>query len=186
MIREIVTYPDPRLNQKAEAVKRFDPKLRTLAKDMIETLYNTEGVGLAGPQVGVLKRIFVMKLKDKDGKPLGGHSLKGESLVLVNPEILESSLEGEEGIEGCLSIPEIGAFVMRSKRIVVQARNEWGKSKRYALEGLIARVMLHEIDHLNGILFFARVESDQKLFPMAALEAEIERQKQEQEKGRPI
>ncbi|MGB0387284.1 MAG: peptide deformylase [Ardenticatenaceae bacterium] len=181
MIRELVIYPNKLLSMKAEPVKRFDPQLRALAKDMIETLNNTEGVGLAGPQIGVLQRLFVMKLKDKEGKPLGGHNLKGETRVLVNPQLLAVSHEVEEGIEGCLSIPDIAAFVMRPKQIVMQARNEWGKSKRYMVDGLLARVMLHEMDHLDGLLFFDRVEGDDKLVPMAVLEAELERQKQEKE-----
>ena len=175
MIREIVIHPDPRLQQKATLVKRFSPPLRRLAKDMLETLYSTDGVGLAGPQIGVMERIFVMKLRDEDGDPLGGHKLKGKSLVLVNPEIVAVSEEEEEGIEGCLSIPEIGAWVTRPIRVIVQARNEWGKPKRYDVQGLLARIMQHEIDHLDGILYFSRIENQDKLFPMAALEAEIER-----------
>jgi len=183
MIREIVIHPDPRLQQKAAPVEKFGPKLRRLAKDMLETLYSTEGVGLAGPQIGVMERIFVMKLKDQEGNPLGEHNLKGNSLVLVNPEIMAISKEEEEGIEGCLSIPEIGALVIRSTRVVVQARNEWGKAKRYDARGVLARVMLHEIDHLDGILFFSRVESEECLFPMEVLEAELERIRAEKEQN---
>ncbi len=181
MIREIVIHPDPRLLQKAAPVGKFGPKLRRLAKDMLETLYSTDGVGLAGPQIGVMERIFVMKLKDQEGKPLGEHNLKGNSLVLVNPEVLAISEEEEEGIEGCLSIPEIGALVVRSKRVVVQARNEWGKAKRYDAQGVLARVMLHEIDHLDGILFFSRVKNQECLFPMEALEEELARLRAEDE-----
>lgn len=181
MIREIVLHPDPRLEKKVAPIKKFGPELRRLAKDMLETLYNTDGVGLAGPQIGVMERIFVMKLRDEDGNPFGGHKVKGNSLVLVNPEVLELGEEEKEAIEGCLSIPEVGAFVTRPTRVVMQARNEWGKAKRYDVGELLARIMLHELDHLDGILFFSRVESDKHLFPMAALEEEIAKARAEHE-----
>jgi peptide deformylase len=163
-IREIVFHPNETLRRRAAPVEQFDPALRALAKDMLETMQAAEGVGLAGPQVGVPQRIFVMRVKEQESRVAPDDPLAGKALVLVNPEIMEESLEMEEAMEGCLSIPGYAGLVERHRRIVVQARNEWGKAKRYIVEGYVARVMQHEIDHLEGILFLDRLKGEDKLF----------------------
>ncbi len=170
-VREIVLIGDPILRQKAEPVKHFGPELRTLVRDMIETMREARGVGLAGPQVGVRQRVIVVEVPEDEEEGITGPWV-GRPFALVNPEIVEVSPEMEEGIEGCLSIPGYVGEVKRHVRVVVQGRNEWGKPRRIEAEGFLARVLQHEIDHLNGILFVDRLESREKLYRVEDLEAE--------------
>ena|SRR5437762_11299572 len=144
MILPIVKYGDPILTQKALPVTEFDEKLRKLVEDMFETMYAAPGVGLAAPQVGVLKRIFVMDCS-------GGKDPK-EKFVFINPEII--STEGEQaGDEGCLSFPGIYFDVKRPRRVVAQAFNSNGEQFRIDALDLAARCIAHETDHLDGELF---------------------------------
>ena len=161
---DIITIPDPVLRQKTLPVDRFTPALRSLAREMLATMHEAAGVGLAAPQVGLLQRLFVMEVKEDDERVPEDHPLRGKPLVLVNPEIVETSEELEEGLEACLSIPDYGGLVPRHRRVVIQARNEWGKPQRYEVDEFLARVMQHEIDHLDGILFLDRLTGDDKLF----------------------
>ncbi|MCK8823620.1 peptide deformylase [Fuchsiella alkaliacetigena] len=140
-IREI---GDPVLRTETRAVEEVNDKTRRLLKDMAETMYAADGVGLAAPQVGVSKRIIVVDI--------------GEGLLsLVNPEIIDTS--GEVcGEEGCLSIPERNKKVSRAEQIVVEALDEEGNQVKIEAEGLLARVLQHEIDHLDGILFIDKAE----------------------------
>ncbi|MDQ7030601.1 MAG: peptide deformylase [Ardenticatenia bacterium] len=169
-VREIVLIGDPILRQKAHPVERFDPELRTLVRDMIETMRQAQGVGLAAPQVGVRKRVLVFEIPvdedDEMSSSVPPSPWIGKPFALVNPEILEASQEMEEGIEGCLSIPGYVGEVRRHVRVVVQGRNEWGKPRRIEAEGFLARVLQHEIDHLNGILYVDRLESRDKLYKL--------------------
>ncbi|MEA2172698.1 MAG: peptide deformylase [Blastocatellia bacterium] len=141
---KIVHWPDPVLLTPGEPVTEFDEKLQQLVKDMFETMYEAQGVGLAAPQVGVSKRLFVMDCsggKDPD-----------QRIVMVNPEVMR--VEGEQsGEEGCLSFPNIFFPVNRSVRAIVQAHDE--KGNLFELDGmeLTARCMLHETDHCDGIVF---------------------------------
>lgn len=173
-VREVVKVPDARLRLRASERERFDPALRALAKEMLETMSVERGVGLAGPQIGVMERLFVMQVREDDERVPADHPLRGKPLVLVNPEMLERSEEREEGIEGCLSIPEYVGLVPRHRRVVVQARNEWGKPCRYEVEGFLARIMQHELDHLDGILFLDRVTGEDKLFRVEPAATPIE------------
>lgn len=134
------------LRQKAEPVKNITNRTRKLIKDMIETMYAADGAGLAAPQIGISKQIVVIDV--------------GEGpICLVNPEIIEA--EGEEiDVEGCLSIPGLRAYVKRSSRVVVNALNEKGRPIRVTGDGLLARALQHEIDHLNGILMTDRMISE--------------------------
>ena len=138
-ILEIVKDPDPVLRQKAEPVTQVTKRIRRLIKDMLETMYSANGVGLAAPQVGVSERIIVVDV--------------GEGPVaLINPEINEAS--GKEiDVEGCLSVPETFGYVERAEEVVVTGLNESGRSTRIRAEGLFARALQHEIDHLDGVLF---------------------------------
>lgn len=149
----IIKLGHPTLRKKAEAVDRFDEELSQLAADMIETMQIYNGIGLAGNQINVLKRIFVIDL-----------SLVDESLspqAYVNPAILSS--EGLDSMEeGCLSIPGVNADVDRANRLEVEYQTVEGEITRETLEGLPGRVFQHELDHLNGVLFIDRISPLQR------------------------
>jgi len=144
MVLPILKYGDPVLQKLCEPVTVFDADLEQLAKNMVETMYAAPGVGLAAPQVGVLKRFIVLDVTvgQKDGN----------LIVLVNPEIIAAEGEQFED-EGCLSIPDFTAKVHRPYRVVVSGKDIHGKEAIIEGEGLLSRVISHEIDHLNGILF---------------------------------
>lgn len=144
---EIVTYPNRVLDAPGEPVTEFDDALRRLVEDMFETMYEARGVGIAAPQVGVSKRLFVMDCSAGQDP--------AQRVALVNPEIL--AVEGEQaGDEGCLSFPGISFEVKRSLRAVVRAQDASGET--FELDGmnLTARCMLHETDHCDGIVFIDR------------------------------
>lgn len=145
-VLDIVLYPDAPLNDRAEPISEFGPALVKLANDMIETMRAEEGVGLAAPQVGLAKRVFVMCPPD------------GQPRCVVNPEL--SEMEGrEEGEEGCLSMPGIYATnVPRATRVRVQGMDELGQPVDFIAEDFEARIVQHEFDHLNGILFPERLD----------------------------
>ena len=145
MIRKIVKYGDPVLEQRCEPVDGFnEPELHQLVADMFETMKDARGIGLAAPQIGLLKRLTVIDCSAGEDPE--------QKLVLINPEILET--EGEQiGEEGCLSIPGFQGDVKRAQRVVVRARDAKGGSFELRGEGLLARAILHENDHLNGVLF---------------------------------
>jgi len=143
-ILEIKEYGEPILREKALPLKEITPEILNLIKDMAETMYTDSGVGLAAPQAGVSKRIIVI-----DGEEDG-------LIVLINPMIVKS--EGEvEDEEGCLSLPGIYSQVKRSSKVTVKALDENGDSIEITKEGLTARALQHEIDHLDGILFIDRI-----------------------------
>ena len=144
MILSIVKYGNSVLKRVAEPVTFFNETLEGLSKDMVETMYAAPGVGLAAPQVGVLTRLMVID-------PTGGEKA-GSLIVLANPEILDSDGDQYEE-EGCLSVPEFTARVHRPQRVVVSGREVDGSQKIVEGEGLLSRILSHEIDHLNGVLF---------------------------------
>lgn len=143
-------YGDPVLRKRAEPVQEITEAEVKLADDMLMTLYDTgNGIGLAATQVGILKRFLIVDIGDTDEETF-------EPLLLFNPEIL--SYEGESvAEEGCLSIPDIRADVKRPEKIIVKAMNLKGEEIGIETDGLIARVLQHEIDHLNGTLFIDRI-----------------------------
>jgi peptide deformylase len=141
----ILTLPDPVLRKKAKPVERIDAELRRLMDDMLTTMYDAPGIGLAAPQVGVLRRLIVMD-PAKDEAPKS-------PLVMVNPEILERSEEMRTHEEGCLSIPDFTAEVERPARTRVSYIDREGKKREAELEGIWSTLVQHEIDHLNGVLF---------------------------------
>ncbi len=156
MLLPIVLYPDPRLKLKSKPVTEFGPELKELAADMTETMRNANGVGLAAIQIGEAIRMMVMdEHYDQEDK--------GESTVIFNPEILEE--EGAETIEeGCLSIPDVREDVERSLVVKVKYQDLEGQQKVSRYEGLLARCVLHEIDHMNGQLFIQKVPAVKRLF----------------------
>lgn len=140
-LRTIRLDSDPILRKESKVVKEITGRVKTIIKDMIETMYHENGVGLAAPQVGILKRIFVVDIQDGFGHR-----------VFINPEITEK--KGKEmGAEGCLSLPGVTGEVERSYSIVVKALNEKGEEFTLEAEGFLARAIQHENDHLNGVLF---------------------------------
>ena len=143
-ILEIKEYGEPVLREKALLLKEITPEILNLIKDMAETMYADSGVGLAAPQVGVSKRIILV-----DGEEDG-------LIVLINPMIIKSEGEVVEE-EGCSSLPGIYSQVKRSSKVKVKALNENGDTIEITKEGLTARALQHEIDHLNGILFIDKI-----------------------------
>jgi len=158
---DIVTEPDPILHQKTKKIKTFDAKLKNLAMDMAETLFDNNGIiGLAAPQVGKLVKMIAIEYDPKrilDEEELKDSKEKAIPLViLVNPKITWKSQEKAEDIEGCLSLPDIELSVERSKEVHVLAEDIEGKKLKIRANGLFARILQHEIDHLDGILITDR------------------------------
>jgi peptide deformylase len=154
-LRTIVTTPDPVLRRKARAVNEFDPKLQSLIDDMIDTMREAPGVGLAAPQVGVSERVIVVEYAEPEEVEEGQEPKEVEPrlYVMVNPEIVKSSTETEIGVEGCLSVPLLVGEVERASTLKIRGRNRHGQSVKLKVEGWLARIFQHEIDHLNGVLF---------------------------------
>lgn len=152
-LREIRIYGDPVLRQKATAIEEMDDEVRTLAADMLETLADAEGVGLAGPQVGVRRRIIVVH-----PPPASDDSPEREpARVYVNPEVVSSSGPQESAEEGCLSIPGVYEVVKRPRNVKVRALDLEGERVEIEVEGMLSRIIQHEIDHLDGVLFVDRI-----------------------------
>ncbi|MCP4645901.1 MAG: peptide deformylase [bacterium] len=144
-ILNLVLYPDDPLTTATKPFTDFGPRAEKLAADMIETMHAYDGVGLAGPQVGISKQFFVLQEPDED------------PMCLINPEL--SELEGEEtGEEGCLSLPEIFGPVPRATRIRVRAKDPSGKDLDFEAQDFLARIIQHETDHLKGVCFIDRVD----------------------------
>ena len=149
-ILPIIETPDPRLRTISKPVEKVDDELRRLMDDMLETMYDAPGIGLAAIQVGVPKRVLVIDLQeeeDAEGKPIR------HPRYFVNPEIVWSSDEASTYQEGCLSVPEIYAEVDRPERVRVKWLDYDGQPHEEELEGLLATCLQHEMDHLEGILF---------------------------------
>lgn len=158
---EIVLEGDPRLRQKAMRIKHVDDSLRRIAADMHETMDAAPGVGLAGPQIGLMRRIIVVHVaKDEE------EDQEEVRLTLVDPEIVRA--QGKVfGQEGCLSIPQWVGDVPRAETITVKALDLENKHVRLKASGFLARVIQHEVDHLDGILFVDRVEDRSTLFKVS-------------------
>jgi peptide deformylase len=143
-IHEVVKYPDPILARKGDRVTEFTPELAQLVEEMFDSMYAAQGIGLAAPQIGISQQITVIDVSFKENPE--------DKLVLINPEVLDQEGSQVEE-EGCLSLPEIRAKVKRSSWVKVRAQNEKGEFFEVEGEELLARALLHEIDHLHGILF---------------------------------
>ncbi|MCL2412163.1 MAG: peptide deformylase [Treponema sp.] len=141
----ILTLGNEQLRQKAEKIKEINEDIAGLAQNMFDIIKRDEGIGVAGPQVGVMKRIFVTHIENDEPR------------VFINPSILETSVKTVKFEEGCLSIPGVHSNVVRSESIKIQAWNEKGRPFTLETGGLLARVILHEYDHLEGMLFIDRV-----------------------------
>ncbi len=157
-IREILTAPDPRLREVSKPVAGVDDELRALMDDMLQTMYDAPGIGLAAIQIGVPKRVIVMDLAGKDEEP--------EPRYFVNPEILDPSEEMNVSEEGCLSVPEFYDEVERPARCRVKYLDYDGNEQILEAEGLLATCIQHEMDHLEGVLFIdhlSRLKRDRVL-----------------------
>ncbi len=150
-ILEIFTYPNKFLSQPTKPVEDIDDKLQQLIDDMANTMYQAPGIGLAAIQVGHDKSLLVYDISPRDGK----RSLQ----ILINPRIISSEGTTISEDEGCLSVPDFKTNVKRSEFILVEGLDRDGKPLRFDAEGLLAIVLQHEIDHLNGILFIDRISS---------------------------
>ena len=151
-IRTIVTLPNPVLRRKARPINRVDASLQPLINDMIETMREAPGVGLAAPQVGVSDRLIVVEYAEDDEVEDSPKKL----YVVINPEIKETSEDVELGIEGCLSIPGLHGEVERALAVTVKGLSRRGQPVKIKAKGWLARIFQHEIDHLNGIVFTDR------------------------------
>lgn len=151
-LRKIVTLPEPVLRRKARAVKNFDKDLQTLVDDMIETMREAPGVGLAAPQVGLSERLIVVEYFEHDEDEEKEDAPK-KLFAVINPEIVKTSEETLLGVEGCLSIPGLVGEVERHAKVHIKGLNRHGKPMKIKAEGWLARIFQHEIDHLNGVLF---------------------------------
>jgi peptide deformylase len=190
MILEVVKYGHPVLRQKGARIESVNASIKKLIADMFETMYAAKGVGLAAQQVGQALQLTVIDVRgvadrpstlERDGKPADVHD--SMPLVLINPEVKPVS-DAVAGPEGCLSFPEIFADISRAESADVKALNEKGKPVEFRCGGLLARVVQHEVDHLNGILFIDRMatETKRELKPQleelqAATKAELQQAK---------
>jgi peptide deformylase len=150
-LKTIIIAPDPRLKKKSKPVVSVDAETRQLMDDMLETMYAAPGIGLAAPQVGVLKRVIVLDIDREE--------VKTGPLVMANPEIVEASDDDATYEEGCLSVPEHYSDVVRPATVTVRYLDRDGATKEMACEGLLATCVQHEIDHLDGILFIDHISS---------------------------
>ena len=153
-LRKIVTVPNDVLRKKTHPVTKFDKDLRTLVDDMVETMRDAPGVGLAAPQIGILQKIIVVEYGDDEDE-----EIPPKLYAVINPQIIRMSAEKEMGVEGCLSIPGVVGDVERSTAIIVKGQNKNGQNVKYKLSGWVARIFQHEIDHLEGVLFTDLAES---------------------------
>ncbi|MGE5250641.1 MAG: peptide deformylase [Bacteroidota bacterium] len=153
-IRNIVSLPEPVLRRKARPVTEFGSELQTLIDDMIETMREAPGVGLAAPQVNVSQRVIVVEYgeeeEDENGEII---ELPKKLYALINPEIIKTSEEKVTGVEGCLSIPGVVGEVERFTGVQIKGLNRRGRPTKVKAEGWLARIFQHEIDHLNGVVF---------------------------------
>ena len=159
-LRTIRTIGDPILEKECKEIKTMTDRTRELAADMFETMYQANGVGLAAPQVGILKRLFVVDIGD------------GKRYACINPTVTAIGTETQTGDEGCLSVPGKEGVVTRAMRVHVEALDIDLKPYSFDAEGLLARAMAHENDHLNGILYTTKVEGELNDVNYEALEEE--------------
>ena len=170
-LRDILIAPHPKLKTKAEPVATVDDGVRRLLDDMFETMYAAPGIGLAAPQVGVMQRVVVIDVADKESPP--------QPLALVNPEIVARGEDKVVAEEGCLSLPEIYADVERHARVFVRFTDRDGELREMDADGLLARCLQHELDHVDGVLFVDHLSALKRKMLMRKL-AKLQREKERQ------
>lgn len=168
MIRDIVSYGHPALRAKGRRITEIDERIRQLAADMLETMENASGVGLAAQQVGLPLQMCVLDTRDVPERPsqmwIDGQKVDPDAhmpMVLVNPE-MEAFGSAETGVEGCLSFPGISADVERPAKVRVRAKDLEGRDIAFEAKGLLSRAVQHEFDHLQGILFIDRMKPSER------------------------
>jgi peptide deformylase len=150
-VKEIIMFGNPKLKRVSKRIEKFDEEVVSLVKDLKDSLYSTTGIGLAAPQIGVLKRAIIIDLREGE-----------EPIILINPAIA-AKVGKEESIEGCLSYPGYEGKVIRPKKVTVKGVDINGKKVEYTAEGLLAKAFCHEIDHLDGILYTDRAKKVYRL-----------------------
>lgn len=150
-LREIVFIPDPVLRRKAHKVTVFDKDFQMLVDDMVETMREAPGVGLAAPQVGISTRLIVIEYGDDEDE-----SVPKKLFVIANPEVVQASEEKEIGIEACLSVPGLVGEVERHEALVIKGQNRRGQIIKVKADGWLARIFQHEMDHLDGVIYTDR------------------------------
>ncbi len=160
-VRQIRSLPDSVLRKRAKRVSTIDGSIQKLIDDMVETMRQANGVGLAAPQVGVSLRVVVLQIPDE------------EPMAIINPEIVKRSGEREVP-EGCLSVPGYAGEIKRATSVTVKGRDRQGKAIRLKATGLLAQALQHELDHLDGVLYVDHIESQDKLQQEAGLAADAE------------
>ena len=158
-VRRVVLLGEEVLRTPTTEIESFGEETQSLIQDLFDTMYDAEGIGIAAPQIGVSLRVCVMDLTRQDDS-------ESQRLTLINPVMLESSKSVEKATEGCLSIPGMEEVVKRASRIVVRAQDELGRTFDLEAEGLLSRVIQHEVDHLDGILFFDRITPLKRKFAL--------------------
>ena len=170
MKKNIIIEPDPILRKKSFSLEKVDDDIRKLMDDMLETMYDAPGIGLAAPQIGILKRLVVIDIsKEKDKK---------NPFFLINPEIVQTSTETSVYEEGCLSLPGQFAEIERPAKCVIKYVDYNGKEKEIKADGLLATCIQHEVDHLNGVLFIdylSKLKKDMIIKKLVKHKKEIER-----------
>jgi peptide deformylase len=152
-LRDIVYVPDAVLRRKARKVTTFGKEFQALIDDMVETMRDAPGVGLAAPQVGISQQLIVVEFNENDEED---EEAPKKLFVLINPEIIKSSQETLAGIEGCLSVPGLVGEVERAAQVVIRGQNRHGQPLKIKAQGWLARIFQHEMDHLEGVLFTDR------------------------------
>lgn len=156
-ILDLVIFPDERLKKKSEKIEIFNNELKIISENMIESMYKYKGIGLAGVQVGIMKRIFTMNLTKTED--VESENFKDKIYVFINPEIINFSKNINEYEEGCLSFPTQHAYIFRPKKIKIKYQDVNGNFNEAEADGLAATCIQHELDHLNGITMPDRVNS---------------------------
>ena len=168
--KEIVTYPNPILKKKSKPITAFDSELKRLVDDMAETMFAVPGSGLAAVQIGALLQVLLMNLSENENE--------NKYLALINPEILEKQ-GTQSDKEGCLSVPDYFTKVKRAQKVKVQALDINGNEHKYEFEDWLARVVQHEVDHLNGILILDRISSLKRALYKKRRKKQLKKEKSE-------
>lgn len=178
-LRSIITLPDKRLRQRAEAVATVDDEVRALMDDLLETMYAAPGIGLAATQVAVPKQVMVLDVAKREDE-----TASANPMVFANPKILGASQETSSREEGCLSIPEFFEEVERPARVRVGYLDRSGKRQEIEAEGILARCLQHEIDHLNGVLFIDHISRLKRARILKKFSKAAKRDNEERKPGR--
>ena len=182
---KIITLPNPILKKKSTPVDKVDSKIKKLMDEMLNTMYKAPGIGLAAPQIGINKRVIVIDTAPRPGlkryqeeKIKKKEEIKPNPIQMANPELIWISEKKEEDEEGCLSIPGVMGEVSRPSSCKVKYLDRYGESKKLLAEGLLARCIQHEIDHINGILFIDHLSKTKKDMILRKIKKQLKEKKQ--------